>query len=324
MNVLITGATGFLGSALVRAFAKAGHSPVVFARRATSSGLPGKLIDGDVRDRAALERAASGVDAICHAAALVSIWRPRPSDFEAVNVTGLEHALGVCRARRISRFIYTSSFLALPPAGHDGPLAANDYQRTKVIALKVARRAAADGLPVISLIPGVIYGPGPVTEGNLVGRMIRDHLNNRLPGIIGARKTWSFTHLDDVAAAHVAALSKGTAGGEYPVGGENRPQLAVFELLREWTGRALPRSVPFPVAKLLGRLEEARARLTGRTPLLTAGTVDILRQDWPLDSRQSQPTLGFPMTPLEIGLKATLESLEPAAGDRPWAAAPRS
>ena len=75
MTVLITGGTGFLGSALVRAFARAGHFPVVFARRASASGLPGKLVDGDVRDRSGLAHAAMGVDAICHAAALVSVWR---------------------------------------------------------------------------------------------------------------------------------------------------------------------------------------------------------------------------------------------------------
>lgn len=321
MKVLITGGTGFLGAAIVRACARAGHAPVVFARRATASGLPGDLIDGDVRDRAALERAARGVDAVCHAAALVSLWRRQPSDFDAVNVTGLQHALEICRTQRIPRLVYTSSFLALPPAGHDAPLRANDYQRTKVSAHVVATRAAAEGLPVLRLVPGVIYGPSLVTEGNLVGRMIRDHLNSRLPGLVGPRKVWSFTYVEDVAEAHVLALSRGTPGAEYHVGGENRPQLAIFELLRSWTGRRLPRTIPFAVARVIGHVEEVRARLTGRPPQLTAGTIDILSQDWPLDSRAAQDALGFPLTPLATGLQATLAHL---ATDPSWTRTRRS
>jgi farnesol dehydrogenase len=281
----------------------------VFARRASASALPGQLIDGDVRDRAALARAAKGVEAICHAAALVSVWRPQPAEFDAVNVTGLEHALEVCRTQNIPRFVYTSSFLALPPAGRLAPLTANDYQRTKVAARDVARRAADRGLPVVSLFPGVVYGPGPITEGNLVGRMIRDHLSGRLPGIIGGRCVWSFAYIDDVADAHVAALAKGTPGGEYPVGGENLPQIAAFEFLRQWRGTPLPRHVPFPLARALGYVEEAKARLLGSAPRLTAGTVEILRHDWPLDSRQGRETLGFGQTSLEAGLKATLDGL---------------
>jgi nucleoside-diphosphate-sugar epimerase len=107
MQVLITGGTGFLGPALVRAFARAGHSPVVFARRASTSGLPGKLIDGDVRNR---------------------------------------DALALCHAHRIPRFIYTSSFLALPPAGHPTPLTANDLRR-----LEEARARLFGGTPLVGL-----------------------------------------------------------------------------------------------------------------------------------------------------------------------------
>ena len=116
MKVLVTGGTGYLGRAIVRALVRQNHSCVVFARAAIRSGLPGRLVDGDVRDRAAIDRAADGVDAICHAAALVSIWRARSADFDDVNVGGLENVIAVCRARGLARLVYTSSFLALPPA----------------------------------------------------------------------------------------------------------------------------------------------------------------------------------------------------------------
>ena len=212
MHVLVTGGTGYVGRAIVRALAREGHTPVVFARAASRSGLPGRLIDGDVRDRAAIDRAAGSVDAVCHSAALVSIWRPRREDFDEVNVGGFQNVIDVCRARGLTRLVYTSSFLALPPAGHRSHLTANDYQRTKVAGLALARAAASGGVPIVSMLPGVIYGPGLATEGNLVGRLVRDHLEGRLPGVIGADREWSFAYVEDVASAHVAALTMGVPG----------------------------------------------------------------------------------------------------------------
>ena len=99
-----------------------------------------------------------------------------------MNVAGLRNVIDACRERGIPRIVYTSSFLALPPAGQDLPISANDYQRTKVLAHGVAMRAIDDGAPIVVMLPGVVYGPGPRTEGNLVGRLVHDHLAGRLPG----------------------------------------------------------------------------------------------------------------------------------------------
>ncbi len=307
MHVLVTGGTGYVGRAIVRTLAQAGHAPVVFARAASRSGLPGRLIDGDVRDRAAIDRAADGVDAVCHAAALVSIWRPRREDFDEVNVGGFQNVIEVCRARGLARLIYTSSFLALPPAGHNVTIAANDYQRTKVAGLELARAAAARGIPIVSMLPGVIYGHGAATEGNLVGRLVGDHLAGRLPGVIGADRLWSFAYVEDVAGAHVAALTKAEPGREYLLGGENVPQMRLFEILRRVRGTPLPRRIPFGLATALACAEEARAALVSRPPLLTRGTVEIFRHHWPLDSRSSIDELGYRITPLERGVQSLLE-----------------
>ena len=153
-----------------------------------------RAIDGDIRDTRAVTAAAAGVDAICHAAALVALWRRDPSEFDAVNVGGLQSVLSATREHGLTRLVYTSSFLALPPADSPHPLTANHYQRTKVAARDVARRATSDGSPVVTLYPGVIYGPGPATEGNLVGRLMRDHLAGRLPGVIGPERLWSYAY----------------------------------------------------------------------------------------------------------------------------------
>ena len=309
MRVLLTGGTGYLGRAIVRALAARGHEPIVFARHATRAGLPGHAIDGDVRDRGALAAAARGAEALCHTAALVSVWRKDPREFADVNVGGLENAIAVAHERQCSRLVYTSSFLALPPAGHTAPLDANDYQRSKAAADRTARRARDAGVPIVVLYPGVIYGPGLLSAGNLPGRLLADHVAGRLPGVIGADRIWSFAWVDDVAAAHVAALERGPLGGTYQVGGENAPQIALFERLRVLRGVALPRRLPYWLAEAVGTLDEGRARLTGQPPRLTRRTVQIFRCDWPLDSGAACRDLGYQVTPLDQGLAATIAEL---------------
>ena len=130
-------------------------------------------------------------------------------------------------------------------------------------AREVAHAAIAEGLPLVSLVPGVIYGPGAVTEGNLVGRLVADHLAGRLPGLIGAERCWSYAYVDDVAEAHVSALTPEALAGEYLLGGENAPQMRVFEIVRDETGSALPRRIPFALASAMGWVEEMRARHDG-------------------------------------------------------------
>ena len=309
MKVLVTGGTGYLGRAVVRALSARGHDVVVFARTATSSGLPGALVNGDVRDRAALERAAAGCDAISHSAGLVSIWRRRREDFDDVNVGGLRNVLDVAAAQRIPRVLYTSSFLALTPRDLQQPIAANDYQRTKLAADRLADERVRNGSPLIRVYPGVIYGPGSLTEGNLVGRLIADHLKGRLPGLVGPEHPWSYSYVDDVANGHCAALERGSPGARYELGGENAPQTRVFELVRQIAGRRPPMRIPFPVATALGAVEELRVTMFGGTPLITRGAVEIFRHDWSLDSSRAARELGYAITPLDEGIRRTVAAI---------------
>jgi len=285
----------------VAACRAAGHDTVSFARSASASGLPGDKVDGDVRDLASISKAIAGCDAVCHLAALVAVWRRRSSEFDDVNVGGLRNVLRAALESGARRILYTSSFLALPgPSG--APQGWNDYQRTKIAADRVAGEAVALGAPLVRVYPGVIYGPGPLTDGNLVGRMIADHMAGRLPGLPGADRRRSFSWVEDVAAGHVAALERGTPGSRYVLGGENERQMRVFELVREITGRKLPRRLPSSLAVVAGAIEELRAAITQRPPVLTVGTAEILLRDWVLDSSLAASELGYRITPLRQGI----------------------
>jgi len=302
VQVLVTGSTGYLGRAIVAALVRSGHAVVAFSRSASKSGLPATTIDGDIRDASSVSHAARNCDAIIHSAALVAVWRKHPREFDDINVGGLANVLAAAHQHGTPRIVYTSSFLALPPAGARGNPVWNDYQRTKIQAAQMADRAAGDGVPIVRLYPGVIYGPGQMTDGNLLGKMISDHLAGRLPGVVGSDRIWSFAYVDDVAAGHVAALERGHLGGRYYLGGENAPQMRAFDILREITGRRLPRRLPPWLASLAAFADERRAAWLGMTPQLTTGTLEILLHDWPLDSTLAEQELGYRITPLREGI----------------------
>jgi farnesol dehydrogenase len=193
---------------------------------------------------------------------------------------------------------------------------ANDYQRTKVLAEQHADAAVRGGANVVRLYPGVIYGPGVLSEGNLVGRLVGDYLRGRLPGIVGGDRIWSFAWVDDVAAAYVSAAERAERGSMYQLGGENVPQRRLFELVTARSGTRMPLPIPASLAKAAGVVEELRARLFNSTPLLTRGAVEIFSHDWPLDSRAAERDLAYRIRPLAAGVDELLASLERERANR--------
>jgi len=309
-----------------------GHALRVLAR--TTSRLDGLPADteaaiGDVTDPAAFARAAEGCAAIVHMAALVKIWVPDPERFEATNVGGLKNALAAAAAAG-ARLVYTSSFIALGPSGpgtldgsrpHPGPPYRNAYERTKALADAAAREAAASGRDVVTLYPGVVYGPGEMTEGNIVARMVADHLNGRLPGLVGpGDRRWSYAFVEDVAEGHALALEKGRPGDRFALGGENATLERFFRLVHEIAGKQPPRlHIPYALASAVGRAQWLWAELTGHPPQLTHGEVGVFREEWACDSANAVRELGYEWRPLAEGLRETIRWLrasgQAATGD---------
>jgi farnesol dehydrogenase len=321
MKILVTGGTGFLGRRIVSDLAER-HELRLLVRGGSSrdrfpTGI--EFAAGDVTDRLSVVRAATGCDAVVHAAALVKILAPAAA-FDRINIGGLDNVFAAAeQAGSVERVVYVSSFIALGPTeGGPGGLLdesaevrdrvwINDYERTKALADRKARRAIAEGAPLSVVYPGVIYGPGEMTEGNIVVRHILDLVHGRLPGLIGRpERRWNYVNVADVARGVALTLEKGAPGARYMLGGENVTLAQFYELVGRLTGAKIP-GLRFPdgVAKAAGAVQKAWARMTGGTPQLTPDLVEIYRHDWAYRSDRAAAEIGYTWRSLEQGLTET-------------------
>lgn len=326
MNILVTGGTGFLGRHIVAELAPR-HTLRLLVRRGSSrerfpQGV--EFAEGDVTDRASLDRALAGCGAVIHAAALVKILAPR-EQFDRINVGGLDNVLAAAEAADgVERVVYVSSFIALGPTERSpGGLLdesadvsdrrwINDYERTKTLADRQARRAIAARAPLSVVYPGVIYGPGEMTEGNLVVRHVVDLVAGRLPALIGRpERRWCHVHADDVARGVALVLEKGGPSGRYVLGGENTSLGDFYALVGKLTGAKIPTlRMPDGLAKAVGAMQKGWAKLTGGTPQLTPDLVEVYRHDWAYSSALAQKELGYTFRPLEQGLSESVAWLK--------------
>lgn len=325
MKVLVTGASGYLGGGICHALSREGHSVRAFVRRSSVlDSLPNgvETAYGDVTDLTSLLEACNGCEVIIHSAALVEPWLPNPSKLITVNVGGLKNVIeAVKRTSSIQKLIYTSSFFALGPTDgyiaderqiHPGKFYCTEYEKSKAMADEIARQAAAEGLPVVLLYPGVIYGAGKLTTGNLVASMMLERFNGRLPGYIGyGNEKFSFSHIDDVAYAHVAAIHKGREGERYLLTGENASFVDVFNLAANLTGTAPPSfHIPLWVLETYGWLSVFWARIIGKLPFISYATVYVLKHQWAYSCDKAKTELGYEPRTLREGLAEVVSWLK--------------
>lgn len=321
--ILLTGSSGYLGSRIAHALVDRGAPFRVLVRSPGKLGLvPAEarceIVAGDLLDRKAVAEAMRGVKQVIHSAALVKMWVRDREDFWRVNVDGLKALLVEADRAGVERVVYTSSFLAAGASSNVnaseglqnyGPYS-NEYEETKAQALDWLRDTGFAQFPVVALLPGVIYGPGPPTDGNLVGGMMRQYVSGRFPGLLGpGEQRWSFSFIAEVVQAHLAALEKGTPGEEYFLTGDNRSLNDLFDVIGRTTGVSFPvRHISFATGKVFGALEVLRARLFNHRPKLTPGVVEIFKKDWVYSSEKACRELGYHVVPLEEGLQKTMEA----------------
>jgi dihydroflavonol-4-reductase len=313
--VLVTGATGFVGSAVTRALLAQGRVVRALVRpnsdRSNLRNLNVEPREGSLEDAASLAAAVAGCGALYHVAADYRLWVPKPETMYRANVEGTRALMAAALTQGVERIVYTSSVATLglradgTPADETAPSMLDDmigpYKRSKFLAEEAVRGMVTEqGLPAVIVNPSTPIGPGDI-KPTPTGRMIVEAASGRMPAFVDTGL--NLVHVDDVAKGHLLAEERGRTGERYILGGEN---LALREILRRiavlvrrrppWIG--LPISVLMPVAAVA----EAAASVTGKEPFVTRDGLRLARKTMFFSSEKAVTELGYAPRPVDQAL----------------------
>lgn len=317
MRYFVTGATGFVGGALVRQLREVGHEVRALVRDPSRAehlrALDVELHPGDIREPSTMRGPMEGVDGVFHLAAWYKLGSDEAAYAQSINVGGTRNVLTLCAQLQIPKTVYTSTVAVFSDTHgqlvdesyrYDGPML-SEYERTKHEAhYGVALPMIEQGLPLVIVMPGVVYGPG---DSSPLHDAFIQYLRGRLPvAPKGARYCWA--HVEDVARGHVLAMEKGRVGESYILAGEPYGLLDALDLAEGITGIGAPRirlpAAPIKaVAAMLEKLERyVPLPATYRAESLrgAAGVTYTARSD------KAHRELGWHSRPLEEGLRETL------------------
>jgi dihydroflavonol-4-reductase len=318
-EILITGATGFVGSAVARKLAQAGFSVRALARalspRAHLADVRLEFFDGDMRDRDSVRRAMKGVRYVFHVAADYRLSARHRAEIYAANVVGTRTIMEEALRARVERVVYTSSVATLSPHTGDGPAdetfplaeheAIGAYKRSKVAAERLVEAMCRDrGLPAVIVNPSTPIGPSDVRP-TPTGRIIVEAARGRIPGYVDTGL--NLVHVEDVAAGHLAALERGEIGERYILGGENVRFSEMLSEIARLSGRRPPR-LRFPrlMALPIAGAAEAMAYVTGREPFATLDGVRMAKHRMFFRTGKAEERLGVRARPYAEGLEDAL------------------
>lgn len=320
MKILVTGARGFIGGEVVSQLLRRGDRVRAMYRGTPAATHPlspnFEAVSGDLADVLSLDRAVCSCDAIIHLAAHARNWARDPGIFEEVNVLGTERLLDIALKRGIRSVVVTSSVLTLGPSNgrvldESRPREIppfTDYERTKLASEKIVEGFVRKGLRAVIVNPTRVFGPGPLTEGNSLTKMIKLYLEGKWHLILGTGESvGNYSFVSDVARGHLLALERGRAGEKYILGGHNLTFNEFFRIVDSVTGRPhLLVHLPAPVAYTFSRAEEIRARVFRSYPLITPGWVRTLLSNASYTSAKAEAELGYFVTPFVAALERTL------------------
>jgi dihydroflavonol-4-reductase len=317
MKALVTGGSGFIGSAVVMELLKRGQPMRALVRSQEQpgnlAGLNVELAEGDLLDQASLYRALEGCDRVYHLAAVYANWLPDRRVMLRSNIEGTRNLLQACLDRKIERVVYTSSVAALgahgqTPADESAQFNLADtgdvYHLSKYQAEQTALEFAGKGLPIVILNPSNPIGPRDL-KPTPTGALILNVLKRKLPGYVDGGV--NVVDVEDVAVAHVTAMEKGRPGEKYVLGNANLSIHDYFQLIAEvGGGRAPAMRIPLPFAVATAHLYEAVAAVTQKPPLTTPGWAKVGSRYSFWNSSKAVRELGLPQTPIHESLKKAI------------------
>lgn len=318
--VLVTGATGFVGSAVARHLIAAGFAVKALVRTGADTsnlaGLPVELRRGDLTDAGSLRTAVRGCRGVFHVAADYRLWTRTPDTMYAVNVAGTRELLLAAAAAGVERIVYTSSVATLgvhkdaSPADEQTSVTFDEmighYKKSKFLAEAEVRWLAGDqGVPVVIVNPSAPVGPRD-RRPTPTGRMILDAATGRMPAYVDTGL--NVVHVDDVAAGHLLAFHHGAVGERYILGGEDMTLRDILVRVAALTGRKPPRlRLPHRMLEPVAHASELWARLSGREPLLTVDGLRLSRKHMFFTSARAERELGYRPRPAAQALADAVE-----------------
>lgn len=316
MTVLVTGATGFVGSAVARRLAEEGMRLRALVRpgsdRRNLQGLPAEPVEGDLDDPESLVRAVDGCEALFHVAADYRLWTRAPERMMHTNVEGTRAMIEAALRAGVERIVYTSSVAVLAvdasgmPADEDTPSGLEDmigpYKRSKFLAeAAVGELVRMRGAPVVIVNPSTPIGPRDV-KPTPTGRMVVEAASGRMPAFVDTGL--NVAHVDDVAEGHLLAFRKGQTGERYILGGENLLLADILGEIAAIVGRRAPRiRVPHAAIMPIAYAAESWCRVTGRgEPFATVDGVRMARKKMYFSSSKAEAALGYRPRPARAAL----------------------
>jgi dihydroflavonol-4-reductase len=315
VKTLVTGATGFIGSSLVRELLKDGVDVRVLVRENSDTrnidGLDVERAYGDIRDGESVKSALRGCDTFYQTAALYILWAPDSKVLYDVNVEGTKTALNAALEQGIEKVVYTSSTVAV---GYYGPdTLANEeaefnlwdtgdhYTRSKYLGEVEAKNICEKGLPLVIVNPAGVIGVRDI-KPTPTGKVIVDILNKKIPGYVDGGI--NLVDVEDVARGHILAAQKGRIGERYILGNENMSVRDYFGLIGEVSGVAPPKlKIPYSVIIALAYVYQFGAKIARRPPVATPPGVRLARKYGYVDSSKAVNELGFTQTPIRTTIE---------------------
>jgi len=320
--VLVSGANGFVGSAVVRALLRHGYPVHALARSSSDTanlaGLDVEIVRGDLLDPPSLERALQGCEGLFHVAADYRLWARDPREIHKANVRGTHNILLAARRCGVRRIVHTSSVATLglhhdgTPSDEDAPVRLGDmigaYKRSKFLSEALVRRCVRAGSDIVIVNPAAPVGPRD-RKPTPTGRMILDAARGRMPAFVDTGLC--VVHVDDVAEGHVLAYERGQRGRRYVLGGENMSLKAILAAVAALSGRRAPRlQLPHAAVLPVAHVAEAWARFTGVAPNITVDGVKLARHRMYFSSGRAEAELGWRARPAREALADAIQWFE--------------
>jgi dihydroflavonol-4-reductase len=320
MKVFLTGATGFVGHHVAKALAAEGAELRMLIRKTSNlsnlEGIPGDTVAGDLARPDSYASALADCDAVIHVAADYRLWIRDPDTMYRANVDGTRDLLRLAREARIRRVVYTSSVATMHfrtdgiVINEDTPVSLVDmvghYKRSKFMAEQQAIAAAQDGQQVMILNPTTPIGPNDA-KPTPTGRIFVDFLNRKFPAYVDTGL--NLVDVTEVARTHVTALTKGSPGRRYILGGENLTLKQILDKMSAITGIPSPTTkIPFAIAATYAFFEEwITGRIRGKEPRATLEEVRMGRKKMFASSARAEQELGFRILPVYPAMRAAIE-----------------